>query len=218
MIGENIQCPGEKHSNVKELWRRYSVIQSNPTIDNFNAFELLLRQTVTTYLQSPNTKIRTELAQLWIHKTKLALAMHVKPALSRASANRFIGLTDLPGVVEDLVMETDNHQVLACASLYTACPGIPIGRYSNDSGYGIVEKWLGAPLPTGISNSLSGLTDFMYGPGVWDLYRPDVAIDTELAQHLYLQGVPLLGELFTKNTNNKISEADVFTELPHDML
>lgn len=211
---ENGIEPAQEHSSIAELWKLYNAAQSVPNFENFSTFEILLRQTITSYLESPNTVIRIELAQIWVYKTELALDKNLDPPLSRASANRFLGLVGAPGAVEKLVEAEDKHRVIACASLYTACPSVPLGRFNTLTGYDIAQRWLGEPLPSGANNNLAALTDFIYGTGVWDLYRSDVVMDTELGHHLYRQNVPLRGKLFTSNLAQTLRSTSA---LPHDL-
>lgn len=55
----------------------------------------------------------------------------------------------------------------------------------------VISSWMGAPAPSEVFISLPAMVNYLYGPGVWELYGMDVTVEDHVPSYLFKQGLPI---------------------------
>lgn len=194
-------------SRLVKLWK---AARGNPTRDNFDTLELEL---ILTTAGGPlrNRDHNATIIQVAIDSAALRMQHFEGATLSWDAAKRYIDYLAAHGVVEKIAENKDNHRMLACICYLAADP--VMDRFSSASSVKtrkVISRWLGTPVTSAIRKSPVLLCELLYGPSVWDLYRPDVELDSHLSVYLYKQGVPVkcVAQVSTTNSTD--------LELPRD--
>lgn len=182
-------------ADVAELWTFYATVKTHKPADlNLYGGKLIIR--TQQYRDAGTYYIHNELAQHWVNFLTLEVLNAKKVSLPLSNITRFIDLLSAPGVVEKVSSQPANHAMLACVILQAVCEeagGAPESFWFTVPT--LLERWSGKEVSLHLAHTPVEVANFLYGPGVWDIYRNDVEDDDILPAHLFSLGVPLRGEV-----------------------
>lgn len=157
------------------------------------SYMALLNTVTNEYCETQKDAVQKALLKYWVYA--LENPDGTRTAILSKQANRidtFFKLLYNFNKVTEFVQDDYNARILihACLErvrLYEQQVYLPPIQHVAT----ILYKWTNKDMMDSDITTLSGLVDFIYGPGVWDIYRSDVEENADMPQHLRNMGLPL---------------------------
>lgn len=182
---------------IKSLWELYqNTINPKGTMtDALNSFGgRLIAVTARTDIDR-HPEVLEDLAQLWLHNISQTLIYDESTkCIFYADLDRFFKCAVPAGVFEKVCPIAANHHILACILLQASAElRGEFCELENNCLNALLSRWVGVPVDHLIPLTPRETCDILYGTGVWDLYRPDVADDKMLGTYLFKNGIEPIG-------------------------
>lgn len=126
----------------------------------------------------------------WIELFSMRVIRAGLPVMYGSDMDRMIGLLARHNVLKNIITDKEHCQVLACictARVVLAAMGFKYPEKHNLAD--LLQKWLGLKPSVDILTKVPDFVDYLYGPGVWELYGKDVEQVHLVPEHLFNHGV-----------------------------
>lgn len=151
----------------------------------------------------------------WFYRFGIRLINTSSPAMHGSDIDRLISILTRHHMTREIIEDSEHEKILTgiCMShVYLLSLG---GKTSAEHGLKeLLTQWFGVAPPGTAVASVPDFVDYMYGPGVWQLYGTEVECMHQAPKHLYDLGLPIVGPQPVKNPQNNPDE----TDLPPNLL
>lgn len=188
----------KKERNFQSLWDKYEAARNSTMPLQLVSFSAQYLAVVAHHVLSKDKSVREELAQLWIHHVELQRMRGVIADAPISSISTLFSFLYDADIAQNILAINNNHKALAAAILQAVVMTRedPVEVIFEEATF-VLNVWSGNTLNTAIMRSPAETADYLYGKGVWDLYRPDVNHDIELPARLFTDNVDVNGAVNT---------------------
>lgn len=190
--------------------------KASPSFSSLSRLTKRLESAADDILPGSDNDLKAELAAMWLGRHLLCMKYHKDFYFSDSHIDILVALiVTSPDVntpdsilktqtaLKKVVTDDETAQVLAQICLNVIAYTEFIGwSWKEAAVSNIVAAWSGKSNFTTESLTAEDVTNHLYGPAVYMLYRPEVESDISLGGLLHKYGLPLLGEsLITRKTS-----------------
>lgn len=130
----------------------------------------------------------------WLHRFGINLISASSPAMRGADIERLIAILTRHAMTSEILNDPEHARIFAGICTFHVYL-LSVGN-KPPSEYGLAElltQWFGKTPPQRVITSVPDFVDYMYGPGVWQLYGTEVERMHHVPKYLYDLKLPVVG-------------------------
>lgn len=193
----------------------FNIAKNNPDRRNLQGLWSLLETATDETGENTAPTVKTELIGMWLSASLMSMQHNDVYEPSLFETIQVMKLISNGEVLQKVLELEENHRVLATICLTViadAKAGLRNGHV--DEVINILTTWTGEAIENNDTLSVEKVTDLLYGPMAYGLYRTDVLSDVELPSYLCRENVKVVAGLKASPAKEPCLAIDV----PHDII
>lgn len=175
---------------VKQLLDIEEELRNKPQADSRMMHITLLRNASDLLRDQHEQEAALPVARAWINDFSMILCISNLPHQFKDDIDIFVEIVVKYNLVNEISADVDASRVLAFACTTLVLCHAQSASFPSTANVGrLMSQWAGKAAPKKAATDLASHVDFLYGPGVWDLYCTELVKTEHIPRHLYVSAV-----------------------------